>query len=185
MATFNKIRQLGEFREAIEQIQARAKEQATRSNHFTVSTVFLQEAFKKLTADRNEEFNFVTGICLPGNFIMTQLLEFEEAKRSYTGVTVDPKVTHEMLIRLEISGHRLLATFHSHPGNGVGSTYPSGIDQRFQNDLERGGHVALMAIFSRDGYIRFHREHGEFVLTIFGDGIERIESNVYRLTKFY
>ena len=182
---FAKIRQTGEFLEALEQIRERAKEQASRSTHFTVSTVLLQEAYKKLTADRDEQFNFVTGVSLPGNHIMTQMLELKHTRRSFTGVQADPQHTHETLIRLEMSGHRLLAHFHSHPGGGPGSTFPSGIDDRFQNDLERGRHIALMGIFNRDGYIRFIRMKDEFTLTVFGDGIERIESNVYKLTKFY
>lgn len=181
---YNKIRQTSEFLEAIEQIRLRAKEQAERSRHFTVSTVFLQEAFKKLTADRDEQFNFVTGVDLPGNHIMTQMLDLQHLKRTMLGVTADPRDTHQLLIRLEMAGHRLLAHFHSHPGKGAGSTFPSGIDERFQNDLERGGHTALMAIFSRDGFIRFIRLKDQFALTVFGEGIERVEDNVYRLTAF-
>ena len=112
------------------------------------------------------------------------MLDFRHQKRSYVGVTADHKDTHQLLIRLEVAGHRLLAHFHSHPGNGPGSTYPSGIDERFQDGLERGGHTALMGIFSRDGFVRFIRLRDQFALTVFGEGIERVEDNVYRLKSF-
>ena len=44
------------------------------------------------------------------------------------------------------------------------------------------GHVALMAIFSRDGFIRFIRLDGNFELEIYGEGVENHAPNIYRLT---
>ena len=97
-------------------------------------------------------------------------------------VEADLRSTHRLLIKLEQFGHRLLAHFHSHPGRGSDSTHPSGTDRAFQQRLEKGGHVAVAAIFSRDGYVRFFRLDGNFQLEIHGSGIEECEDNVYRLT---
>ena len=88
------------------------------------------------------------------------------------GITADVRSTHPLLIRLENFRHRLLATFHSHPTSGVGSTSPSGIDRDFQERLERAGHCALMAIFSRDGFVRFLRLDQNFEIEIFGEEVE-------------
>jgi hypothetical protein len=89
--------------------------------------------------------------------------------------------THNLLIRLEQFGHRFLAHFHSHPGKGADATHPSGTDNNFQRRLEKAGHVALMAIFSRDGYVRFLRLDQNFELNIFGEGVESYAPGIYRL----
>jgi len=68
-----------------------------------------------------------------------------------------PRDTHRLLILLETFGHRLVGHAHSHPGTGPNATRPSGIDENFQRRLENGGHSAIGAIFSRDGWVRFFR----------------------------
>jgi hypothetical protein len=99
------------------------------------------------------------------------------------GVVAEIPSTHNLLIRLEQFGHKFLAHFHSHPGNGPDATHPSGIDENFQRRLERAGHLALMGIFSRDGFIRFVRMDQKFELEIYGEGVKQYEPNVYRLEK--
>jgi hypothetical protein len=98
------------------------------------------------------------------------------------GVTADARSTHRLLIKLEQFGHRLLAHFHSHPGKGADATRPSGIDERFQSRLESAGHLAVMAIFSRDGFVRFVRLDQNLEIEIYGEGIEKDESGTYHLT---
>jgi hypothetical protein len=88
------------------------------------------------------------------------------------------------LIKLERFGHKFLAHFHSHPGRGPGATYPSGTNENFQARLERAGHLALMAIFSRDGYVRFVRLDRNFYIEIYGEGVEAYTPGVYRLKNF-
>lgn len=151
---------------------------------FVVSSYFLHECFKKLTADQSEQFSFITGVELDGTLVLNQLLELEHDKRNLVGVTANSGFTHRLLIRLERFKHRLLAHFHSHPGNGAEATKPSGIDERFQTRLEKAGHLAIAAIFSRDGFIRFFRVDGEFEVEVFGEGVERREENIFKLTKF-
>jgi hypothetical protein len=68
------------------------------------------------------------------------------------------------------------------PSRGPEATHPSGIDQRFQQRLETAGYVAVAAIFSRDGYVRFFRLDHNFSLEIHGTGVEECEPSVYRLT---
>jgi hypothetical protein len=97
------------------------------------------------------------------------------------GVTADTRSTHKLLIKLEQFGHRLLAHFHSHPGNGPDSTNPSGIDENFQRRLESAGHVAVMAIFSRDGFVRFVRMDQNIEIEIYGEGVETHAPGIFRL----
>jgi hypothetical protein len=152
---FIKIQQTNNFLKSLDDIEKATPAPAPAHRHYSVSSLFLYESFKKLTADRDEEFFFITGNEVEGVFVLDQWAEFAHQKRSMVGVTADTRSTHKLLIKLEQFGHRLLAHFHSHPGNGPDSTNPSGIDENFQRRLESAGHVAVMAIFSRDGFIRF------------------------------
>lgn len=147
-----------------------------------VSTLFLHESFKELTKDKNEQFFFITGAAINGVFVLDQRVELSHEKRTMMGVVADVKSTHRLLIKLEQFGHRLLAHFHSHPGTGAESTHPSGIDQNFQQRLESAGHIAVAAIFSRDGYIRFFRLDQNLEIEIHGEGVQKHAENIYRLT---
>ena len=144
--------------------------------------MFLYDSFRKLTADQDEQFFFVTGSEVEGVHVLDQWAEFAHERRSRVGVVADVPSTHKLLIRLEQFGHKFLAHFHSHPGNGPSATHPSGIDQNFQKRLENAGHVAVMAIFSRDGFIRFIRLDQNFEIEIYGQGVEKHAPGIYRLT---
>jgi len=179
---FLKIRQTNEFLKSLEQIGSGSQDSPSGRRRYAVSSLFLHESFKKLTADRDEEFFFITGNEIDGVFVLDQWAEFAHQKRSMLGVTADTRSTHKLLIKLEQFGHRLLAHFHSHPGNGADATSPSGIDENFQKRLEGAGHVAVMAIFSRDGFVRFIRLDHNLEIEIHGSGVERHAPGIYRLT---
>lgn len=179
---FIKICQTNEFLRSLEQIDGKQTEVIPGRRRYAVSSLFLHESFTKLTADQNEEFFFITGNEIDGVFVLDQWAEFAHQKRSIVGVTADARSTHRLLIKLEQFGHRLLAHFHSHPGNGPGATSPSGIDENFQRRLESAGHVAVMAIFSRDGFIRFVRLDQNIEIEIYGQGVEKHAPGIYRLT---
>jgi hypothetical protein len=179
---FIKICQTNEFLRSLEQIDGRDGGGVPGRRRYAVSSLFLHESFTKLTADGDEEFFFITGNEIDGVFILDQWAEFAHQKRSMVGVTADTRSTHKLLIKLEQFGHRLLAHFHSHPGNGPGATSPSGIDEGFQKRLESAGHVAVMAIFSRDGFIRFMRLDQDVEIEVFGQGVEKHAPGIYKLT---
>lgn len=149
---------------------------------FVVSSLFLEQCFRDLTADDREQLFFVTGAEVDGVAVLDQKAEFAHERRTAVAVVGDRGATHRLLIRLEQFGHRLLAHFHSHPGTGADATHPSGTDERFQRRLETAGYPTVAAIFSRDGYIRFFRLTGEFDLQIHGEGVEDLGKHTYRLT---
>jgi proteasome lid subunit RPN8/RPN11 len=151
------------------------------TERFIVSSLFLHDCFKELTADACEEFFFITGSEAEGLLVLDQRCGFEHVSRTPAGVEGDQKSTHKLLCKLESFGHRLLAHFHSHPGRGAGATLPSATDRSFQERLERGGYPSVAAIFSRDGIVRFFRLDNSFELEIHGKGVEEIEPNVFRL----
>jgi hypothetical protein len=177
------IRRTNEFLESLERIVA---ENTGRPNtgprRYAVSSLFLTESYKKLTADPNEQFFFVTGPEVGDVLVLDQWAEFAHQRRSRLGVVADIPSTHNLLIRLEQFRHKFLAHFHSHPGKGVDATHPSGTDENFQRRLETAGHLALMAIFSRDGLVRFVRLDQNLEIEIYGEGVENHAPGVYRLT---
>jgi hypothetical protein len=180
---FERIQSTNEFLHSLDRIADESKEEPDGLvPRYTVSSLFLHDNFQKLTADRNEQFVFITGTEVNGVFVLDQAHDLDHERRTPGGVTADTRSSHKLLIKFEQFGHRLLASFHSHPGRGAESTRPSGIDENFQRRLESAGHKAVMAIFSRDGYVRFLRLDAQFKLEIFGEGVEQHADNVYRLT---
>ena len=180
---FVKIRQTNHFLASLDKIEAGStSEQGSGPRRYAISSLFLHESFRLLTADQNEQFFFITGSEVEGVLVLDQRAEFAHEKRTTMGVTGDLRATHKLLIKLEQFGHRLLGHFHSHPGEGEDATRPSGTDHNFQKRLEDAGHIAVMAIFSRDGYIRFIRLDHNLEIEVHGDGIEKHASGVYRLT---
>jgi hypothetical protein len=180
---FTGICQANEFLESLDLIAAETRPKPISGRHrFSVSSLFLHECFKRLTADQAEQFFFITGSEIEGAFVLDQVMEFAHQKRTIMGVQGDIRATHGLLIRLEQFRHRLLAHFHSHPGNGANATHPSGIDESFQRRLESAGHVAVMVIFSRDGFIRFVRLDQNLEIEIYGSGVEEHAPGIYRLT---
>lgn len=186
---FLKIRQTNDFLGTLSEIadSLNPAKREPQKPRYAVSSLFLYDSFKKLTADRNEQFFFVTGTSMDGALILDQWAEFEHQTRNPGRATGDIHSTHKVLIRLEQFGHRLHGHFHSHPGNGPSSTQPSGVDENFQKRLEAAGHSAVMAIFSRDGFIRFVRLDGKPEIEIYGSGVELHDDDktIYRLTDIY
>jgi len=176
------IHQTNDFLESLDRIAAENAPNANGTKRYAVSSWFLHESFKKLTADEDEQFFFITGAEVESVLVLDQWAEFAHQRRTKLGVVADMPSTHNLLIKLEQFGHKFLAHFHSHPGNGADATHPSGTDERFQKRLEDAGHVAVMAIFSRDGFVRFVRLDQNLEIEIYGEGVESHEPGIYRLT---
>lgn len=176
------IRRANEFLEALERIESENAAPHGGPRRYAVSSLFLHESFKKLTVDQNEQFFFITGAEVGEVMVLDQWAEFAHQRRSPMGVVAHMPSTHNVLIKLEQFSHKFLAHFHSHPGNGPDATHPSGIDENFQRRLESAGHLALMAIFSRDGFIRFVRLDQNFEIAIYGEGVKNYAPGIYQLT---
>ncbi len=181
--TFERLQRTNKFLNCLERIETSITwDQGDGAHRYVVSSLFLHECFKDLTADRDEQFFFLTGAIVRGTYVLDQRLEFQHAKRSMVGVVGNHADTHRLLIRLEQFGHRLLAHFHSHPGKGLEATRPSGTDTGFQKRLEDAGYPTVAAIFSRDGFVRFFRLDEDFDVEIYGSGVEQHGKNSFQLT---
>ena len=179
---FQRLRQTNDFLNCLERIdKSKGEKKRNGVRQYAVSSLFLDECYKALTADRDEQFFFLTGAIVNGVNVLDQKLEFKHNKRSIVGVVGNHGDTHRLLIKLEQYGHRLLAHFHSHPGNGLEATRPSGTDTGFQKRLEDAGYPTVAAIFSRDGYVRFFRLDDDLEIEIYGSGVEQHGKNSFRI----
>ena len=161
-----------------------ATEAETMIPTYLISSLFLQECGRVLTADEGERFVFISGPEVSGVSVLSHRLEFSYTVRTPGGAEGKIEDTHALLLNLERFGHRLLAHFHSHPGKGVEGTLPSGIDERYQERLEAGGHRAIGAIFGRDGFVRFFSKNVPFQIHIFGEEVEQHDATGFRLIHF-
>lgn len=131
----------------------------------------------------DEVFHYAVGVPVdPTTFLITEFVGVEFSAQSSSFLKVSDASNIRALEWLDDWGLALGCHFHSHPGFGAGATRPSATDRRFQERLERGGHVAVGGIFSRDGYLRFFGgEERGFVVDVQGRHIREIEEHVYKL----
>jgi len=182
LRAFRKLGRLFKLRRALASLAAAVGRERSVPLYLT-SAYFLREAYKSVTATRNESLIYVTG---PedgkGLFVLSRLVPFRLARASRGYASPEPSSQLDVLTKLDDGGQRLLATFHSHPGYGSGSTYPSGVDRSTQEQLERVGYVAIGAIFSRDGYVRFYSKNRPFRIAVSGKGCEQIGDHLFRIS---
>src|SRR5213078_1884529 len=76
------IHRTNEFLGSLEQIVTEYSEPENGPRRYAVSSLFLHESFKKLTADQDEQFFFITGAEVEGVLVLDQWAEFAHQKRS-------------------------------------------------------------------------------------------------------
>jgi hypothetical protein len=157
---------------------------------FVVDSLFLAGAKRFLVGKHpdqflgvRERFHYVTGMRVdPQTYALTHIVPVDYSDQSAVYLRVADSSNIVALAALDRWGTPLVAHCHSHPGRGPGATFPSGTDRRFQERLERGSHIAIGAIFSQDGYVRFFAgDESRFEVSVFGNQIKEIEKNVYRI----
>ena len=155
---------------------------------FVIDGLFLERSFEHVCPSTErvfvERFHFASGVALDEKrFLICHLLPVRYARQSAGGVRVADASTIVCLAKLDRVGSPLLAHFHSHPGFGPEANHPSMTDRTFQATLEKGGHIAIGGIFSRDGFVRFFAGTSErFEVEIRGKNITKVGTNVYQLS---
>ena len=130
-----------------------------------------------------ERFHYATGLKLDEHtYVVTDIVPVRYSKQSPGGVLVEDGSNISALANLDRIGLPLLAHFHSHPGFGRGANRPSAVDRAFQERLERGGHVAVGFIFSRDGFLRaFAGDLDRFVVEVQGSNVKKVSDNEFKI----
>ena len=92
------IRRTNDFIESLERIEAENTiAQNTAPRRYAVSSLFLHDCAEKLTADKNEQFFFITGAEVEGVLVLDQWAEFAHQKRSRLGVVADTPSNRGMM----------------------------------------------------------------------------------------
>ena len=149
---------------------------------YLVSSLFLRESFELLNKREVESLHFVTGPEISDTKVLDKIVDFRLEKQSAVYAKADSSAVRKALIYLNRHAYKLYGCFHIHPGNGATSIFPSSTDMKLDRLLHRGGYGCIGAIFSRDGYIRFFSSK-EFEINIYGNGVEKIDEKLYRLTE--
>lgn len=167
------------FLESAAKLRKAAREVEEKAKTYIFSSLHLKRCFVRAQKSEDEEFYYITGAEAGDYYIPSEIMDFDYARQSKTGVKADLQSRAKALIKLDNHGHLLLGYFHSHPGRGPGSTRPSAIDTQEQEKLEREGYPAIGCIFSQDGYFRFYANDLDFKIQVYGKGVKKIGNKVY------
>jgi hypothetical protein len=131
-----------------------------------------------------EEFHYATGLRIDARtYVVSHIVPVQYARQDAGGVRVLDASNISALAKLDELGLPLVMHFHSHPGFGREANHPSSTDRAFQERLERGGHVAIGGIFSRDGFLRFFAgDDGRFAIEVHGSNVRKLSDVEYRIT---
>ena len=146
-----------------------------KKRFFIVSSLTVRDSLEYLARQPEESLHFMSGVVIDGITVLERIIPIRHEYRSVGGWRGDPLDTIRKLLNLDEYEHALQCTCHIHPGRGEYATLPSTEDLKYQESLERGGYQAIMAIFSRDGFLRFINIKNNFVIRIYGKGVETVD----------
>lgn len=150
---------------------------------FIVGAELLYKAFHKLTSIQTESILYATGNCFGNSYSIENLIDLKLDESKYGYAKANLEFSSKALIELDQYGSLLTCYFHAHPGRGINSNLPSGIDYANQERLENGKYKTIGGIFSRDGYLRFFTDKLQYKVLISGKGVKHVSENVYKLTE--
>lgn len=148
---------------------------------FLMSSFFLHECFSYLNRQEEESLHLVTGPEFGKLNILSVIIPLTLKVQTIVEANADPDELRLAFLKMDRLNYHLLGYFHIHPGMGADATYPSDIDLKLQDRLERG-YKAIGAIFSRDGYFRFHAPKIPEI-ELYGKGVERLNETLCHLSK--
>lgn len=150
--------------------------------HYRVGSRFLRDNYEVFCRSEKESVHLITGVETGSlNHLDEKLILKHEVRELVEAKILDNEINTN-LQNLHFEGYKLFGCFHVHPGQGIGSTYPSSIDMELIDRFEAGKYKTVSAIFSRDGFIRFFAPF-PFKIHIFGKGVRKINEELYCLVK--
>lgn len=164
---------------------------ARQLTRIVIDSVLLSHAYmyvsRRHLPERNgefvESFTWGGGVMIENNlFVVTQIVPVQLSRQSVAGAAADPGSSIAVLEALDNLNLVACMHFHNHPSSGRNGNRPSGIDRRFQKNLERGGSIAVGCIFSKDGFARFFADDlDRFCVEVVGANANKVGDNEFQL----
>lgn len=180
---YNRLKKLRKIRSALSVLKSHSQNEEAREFTYLISASFLKSAYRALTKTRDEDLVYATGpddgerLCA-----LTRMVTFDLAQRSVAYAAPESTSQLRALLQLDENEERLLATLHSHSGDGPESIKPSSTDLSTQRGLEQNGYPAIGVVFSRDGYARFYSVYRPFRVVVSGAGVKQVDDCLFQIT---
>ena len=146
---------------------------------YVCSSRLLHQAHQHLTAVTGEQLHLVTGVLVGRTCVITEVVPVRDVERSVVHAFASAKSIREALVRLEWYGAKCVGLFHSHPGEGVGSTTPSHTDWVNHRAWEQGFPL-VGAIFAGKA-VRFFSSDRDLRVDVQGQRVTKLDENLYQL----
>lgn len=183
LPVWNSVRTELVFSEATTPIQkSTAKPIKEARPSWVIGSWFLKDCLKELCKKADEDMHIVCGLNFKNCYTLERISKFRLSRQSLCGVEGDISSILTSLIAIEENGYFFTGWFHSHPGQSPGSVHESSIDIKTQKLLEAGNYVAIGGVFSRDGYVKFFSDQLEFNVMVLGEGVEKIDENLFKIS---
>jgi proteasome lid subunit RPN8/RPN11 len=150
---------------------------------YLISSWFLADCQRQLidTAKGHERLHFVTGMRTDNVRTLDRMVPVALETSSAIHAAADQLAANRILIEMDEWGHSVHGLFHSHPGAGPRATHPSSTDYATHERYEQGGYPLVGAIFVKDGYVRFFSKASDFTIKIYGQGVEQVDENIFKI----
>jgi hypothetical protein len=159
------------------------KRKAEDVSRFLLGTFLLSESFAYLHRQPEESLHLVTGVTVGKTCTVETLVPVALSRATVVAAEADGAALASILADLDRLGHNLTAIFHIHPGEGIETTRPSGVDRDYMKRL--AGRSVVFGIWSRDGYCRVLTVPSDTKVQLFGDGVTEIrkdeDAHIYKL----
>lgn len=150
---------------------------------FAIDSPFAHELVSRLTQTGDENAVYISGIKLGRVRVLTRIVPVELESASEVRAIARPNSCAKALIALHEAGLPLVAMAHSHPGSGPSSTFPSSIDLRYLETVQKSGAGVIGVIVNRDCYVRFFTASLPFRVKLQGSDFVPVDGdrNVFKL----
>jgi hypothetical protein len=179
---YNRLKKLRKMRSALSIVKSHGGNADAGCFIYLISAAFLKSAYRSLTKTRDEDLVYATGpddgerLCA-----LTRMVTFDLAQQSVACAVPESTSQLRALLQLDENEERLLATLHSHPGQGPEQADPSDLDLSTQQGLEQNGYPAIGGVFSRDGYARFYSVDRPFRVVVSGAGVKQVDDCLFQI----
>jgi len=166
--------------DAFRRVRADTTDQHPSPPSYVLSSLFLHRCYRRLVRVAPEDLHLATGVMLDGRFVLSDMVGLRNVQQRPAGAFAGPGEVRTGLMLMERFGLRCGGLFHSHPGVGEQSTFPSSVDVCNHQTWEKA-YPLIGAIFSRDGYVRFFAAAGRPQVQVLGKRARRINECLYSL----